>query len=166
MEYIKEIDEINFSKQEVKDYVENNIEETEALEVFLKDVESDIKFTLNNRDSSLKNEIDNLLSKDFIYIKNKDVLFNVKLGILMPNLNTYEFNNIGNNENNFKFGEYFGKLININKEEIEHIYNNNNNLLNRYLKIDIKIFNQLKREKYEERSDYFNIFFSEYKYKS
>ena len=108
----------------------------------------------------MKNEIDNLLSKDFIYIKNKDVLFNVKLGILMPNLNTYEFNNIGNNENNFKFGEYFGKLININKEEIEHIYNNNNNLLNRYLKIDIKIFNQLKREKYEERSDYFNIFFS------
>lgn len=143
MEYIKAIDEINFNSEEVRNYIENNIEESEVLELFLKDIESDIKFKLENEQSKLRKEIDGLLRNDYIYIKNKDVFFNTQLNILMPNLETYKNGNI---INNLKFGKYNGRLIN--KLESKSIYNNplQRNLLKEYLTLDIEIFSNLKSD--------------------
>ena len=66
MEYIKPVYEIDVDKQEVKNYIENNIEDTEEFEKFLKEVERDIKFKLTNKDSELKKDIDDLLKDDSI----------------------------------------------------------------------------------------------------
>ena len=120
MEYIKPVYEIDVDKQEVKNYIENNIEDTEEFEKFLKEVERDIKFKLTNKDSELKKDIDDLLKDDFVYIKNMDMYYNSKFNVLIENLKKY--NPKSKTISNFKFGNNNPRLTN--KEEIKYFAKN------------------------------------------
>ena len=121
MEYIKPVYEIDVDKQEVKDYIENNIEDTEEFEKFLKQVESDIKFKLTNKDSELKKEIDNLLKNDFVYIKSIDMYYNSRFNILIEDFKGY--NPKSSNIRDSKFVSNSCRLMN--KEELNYFAKDN-----------------------------------------
>lgn len=121
MEYIKPVYEIDVDKQEVKNYIENNIEDTEEFEKFLKQVESDIKFKLTNKDSELKKEIDNLLKDDFVYIKNMDMYYNSKFNILVEDFKNY--NPKSSNIKDSKFGSNSCRLMD--KKELNYFAKDN-----------------------------------------
>ena len=83
MEYIKPIYEVNTNNIEIESYIENNIEETQEFKQIVKNIENDIKSNLNNK-TKLRKEVDNLSNQKLIYIKNKDLFFNKKYNILIP----------------------------------------------------------------------------------
>lgn len=116
MEYIKPFYEVNLDKAEVKNYIENNIEDTEEFKKLLKEIESDIKFKLTNKDSELKKEIDNLLKDDFVYIKNMNMYYNSKFNILIGDLKNY--NPRSSDIKGSKFGSNSCRLMN--KEEVDY----------------------------------------------
>lgn len=133
MEYIKFVDEVILKKDEVKDYIKNNnIEDSEELRLLLKNIKEDIIYKLSNNQSKLKKEIDTLLKKDFVYIKNKDVYFCTKFSILIPNLKKIKLQN-----NNFKFSEYNWRLIK--KEEYDFLINSREKIISKDLMINDRL---------------------------
>ena len=73
MDFTRGVKEVNVSEGEYKSFIENNITEFDDFNKYLLKVEESIEFKLFGEKSKLKIEFDNLLQKDFVYIKNEEL---------------------------------------------------------------------------------------------
>ena len=126
MNFTKAITEVSVSEGEYKDFVKNNINDTEEIEEYLLRIKEDIKFKLFNENSKLKIEIDKLLKNNFVYIKNKDVYYCKDLNGLFPNFEKFQF---GKDDTYYAFSEDSSKLnfnaykgSYINEKEADYLY--------------------------------------------
>lgn len=126
MDFTKAVKEINVSEEEYKDFVENNITEFHEFNKYLLKVEESIEFKLFNKKSKLKIEFDKLLQEDFVYIKNKNVLYCKDLNAIFPDFHTFKFSKFKTSAYfdiklfKNKFSEYTGRVINL--EEAKYLY--------------------------------------------
>lgn len=126
MNFTKAITEVSVSEGEYKDFVKNNINDTEEIEEYLLRIKEDIKFKLFNENSKLKIEIDKLLKNNFVYIKNKDIYYCKDLNGLFPNFEKFQF---GKDDTYYAFSEDSSKLnfnaykgSYINEKEADYLY--------------------------------------------
>ena len=157
MDFTKAITEINVSEGEYKDFVKNNINDTEEIEEYLLRIKEDIKFKLFDEKSKFKIEIDELLENSFVYIKNKDVYYCKDLNGLFPNFKTFQFGKSSTSNvfdldtSDLEFSGYKGASIN--EKEVRYIYNK----WNRYCGTTAINNNSKDNENIEEKLLFENI---------